>query len=163
MIRAWLLHPIYTAFLALGWMVLNMRWNLGDFIVGYVIGAIIVRLHGTFWPGPIHVRRPLTLLRLGFVFLGDIIVANVSVAWTVVRPRLNIRPAFVIVPLDLDDDFRITLLANMISLTPGTLSVDLAPDRSALYVHCLSCRDQAKTVERIKNRFEKPIQEAIEC
>lgn len=163
MIGKWLPHPVYTAFLAIGWMVLHERFGVGEFLVGYAIGAVIVRLHGTFWPGAIRVRRPLVLVRLGFVFLAEMILANLIVAWTVVRPRLAIRPAFIILPLDLDDDFRITLLANLISLTPGTLSVDVAPDRKALYIHCLNCTDDAGTVQRIKERFEKPLSEAIEC
>lgn len=163
MIRAWLPHPVYTAFLAVGWMVLHERYAAGEFIVGYVIGAAIVLLHGKFWPGSIRVVRPGRLLQLGMTFIGDMIVANLIVAWTVIRPRLDIQPAFLILPLDLDDDFRITLLANLISLTPGTLSVDLAPDRSALYIHCLDCRDDSDTIERIKERFEKPLREAIAC
>lgn len=163
MIRRWLPHPVYTAFLALGWIVLHGRFTLGEFLVGYAIGAAIVLLHGKFWPGAIRVRRPLRLVQLGFVFFGDMIIANLNVAWTVVRPRLDIRPAFVVLPLDLDDDFRITVLANMISLTPGTLSVDIAPDRSALYIHCLSCTDGKQLVARIKERFEKPLSEAIGC
>lgn len=163
MIRAWLPHPVYTAFLAVGWMVLHERYAVGEFIVGYVIGAAIVLLHGKFWPGTIHIKHPGRLLQLALTFVVDLIVANVIVAWTVVRPRLDIQPAFLILPLALDDDFRITLLANMISLTPGTLSVDIAPDRAALYIHCLDCRDGAGTVERIKERFEKPLREAIAC
>ena len=159
--RALLPHPVYTAFLALGWMILNERYGLGEFVIGYLVGAAIVRGLGDFWPGPIRVRRPARFARLALRFATDVMVANLAVAWTVVRPRLRIGPAFLVIPLDLKDDFRITALANMITLTPGTLSVDVAPDRSALYVHCLSTDDPERVRAYIKENFEKGIEESI--
>lgn len=162
MIRSWLPHPIYCGFLALGWMVLNERYSIGEFLIGYTVGAIIVRTLGDFWPGPLRIAHPGRFFRLALEFAKAIIVANLSVAWTVVRPRLDIHPAFVIVPLDLDDDLRITALANMITLTPGTLSVDVAPDRSALYVHCLDVNDADAVRASIKDVFERGIEESLQ-
>lgn len=161
MIRSLLPHPVYCAFLAVGWMVLKEGYSVGDFLIGYVVAAVIVRALGDIWPGPVRVYRPLRLLRLGADFVRALLVANLVVAWTVIRPRLDIRPAFLVVPLDLEDDFRITMLANMITLTPGTLSVDIAPDRSALYVHCLSAEDVEAVRHDIKAIFEKGILESV--
>jgi len=161
MIRGLFPHPLYTVFLALGWMILNERYSVVEFFIGYALGAAIVRALGKFWPSPIRLHRPARLARLALTFATDILVANFIVAWTVIRPRLDIEPAFVVIPLDLEDDFRITLLANMISLTPGTLSVDVAPDRSALYVHCLSAADSDAVRRSIKERFESAIKESI--
>jgi multicomponent K+:H+ antiporter subunit E len=161
MIRSWLPHPVYCLFLAVGWMVLKEGYAVGDFLIGYVIGAVIVRILGDFWPGPVRVTNPLRLLRLLADFVHALVVANLTVAWTVIRPKLDIQPAFIVIPLDLEDDFRITMLASMITLTPGTLSVDVAADRSALYVHCLSAPDPDAVREEIKRVFEKGIMESI--
>ncbi|MGH7820593.1 MAG: Na+/H+ antiporter subunit E [Candidatus Binatia bacterium] len=161
--RDWLRHPVYTVVLALVWMVLQERASVGDFVIGYGIGAIIVFVHRDFWAERVRILRPLMLVRLALVFLAEVVKANLQVAWIVIQPRLRIRPAFIVLPLRLTDDLQITALANMITLTPGTLTVDVAPDRSALYVHCLSADDVESVREQIKRQFEKPLEEAIRC
>jgi multisubunit Na+/H+ antiporter MnhE subunit len=162
-VTRWLRHPIYTAVLALTWMVLHERFTPADFLIGYVVAAVIVYVHRDFWTERVRVRRLGTAVRLAAAFLREVVIANVQVAWIVVQPRLRIRPAFIVLPLALDDDLLITALGNMITLTPGTLTVDVAPDRSALYVHCLSAADVEAVRAQIKRQFEGPLKEAIRC
>ena len=78
------------------------------------------------------------------------------------RPR-NLRPAFVVVPLDVRHDLAISLLANTISLTPGTVSAQLSEDRQSLLVHALDIDDQDALVATIKPRYEVPLKEIFEC
>jgi len=84
-----------------------------------------------------------------------------SVALAVLRPRLDIRPAMVAFPLRLKRDFEIALLANCITLTPGTLSVDVSEDRRFLHVHALDCRDPQDLCRSIAETFERRIMEAF--
>ena len=84
MIRSLLPHPVYCAFLAVGWMVLKEGYSVGDFLIGYVVAAVIVRALGDVWPGPVRVYRPLRLLRLGADFVRALLVANlvgVVIGW----------------------------------------------------------------------------------
>jgi multicomponent K+:H+ antiporter subunit E len=74
-----------------------------------------------------------------------------------------LRPCFVVVPLDLRDELAISLLANTICLTPGTVSASLSADRRSLLVHALDCADPAALVTEIKQRFEAPLKEILEC
>jgi multicomponent K+:H+ antiporter subunit E len=161
--KRWLPHPLYTAGLAAAWMILQEHLTVADFLVGYAVGAIIVYICRNFWAEHVHVRQPLGTLHLAWVFIREIILANLQVARIVLQPRLRLRPAFIVLPLVLRDDFKITALANMITLTPGTLTVDVAPDRSALYVHCLSADDVDAVRAQIKEQFEEPLTRIIEC
>jgi multicomponent K+:H+ antiporter subunit E len=95
--------------------------------------------------------------------LKDIVVANFTVARVVLGPSEAVRPVFVAVPLEVRDDFPLTLLASVISLTPGTVSADLAPDRSRLWVHALSEENPEQLVQQIKHRYETPIREIFGC
>jgi multicomponent Na+:H+ antiporter subunit E len=81
------------------------------------------------------VRRAWFAIVLFVVFLWDLVVSSVQVARAVISPRDVTRPRLVTVPLRVTTDVEITLVANFISLTPGTLSVDVSPDRGTLLVH----------------------------
>ncbi len=155
-------HPIYTLFLALGWMILREGYGVGDFVAGYVMAALVVFVCRNFFLQPVRIRRPFEWSRMLLVFAREVIAANVQVAWIVIRPRLKIQPAAIQLPLDLRDDVSITALANMITLTPGTWTIDVAPDRSALYVHCLSAPDVDAVKKQIKEQFEAPLKQTIE-
>ena len=88
-------------------------------------------------------------------FLYELIKANIQVAYDVITPTFYMTPGIVRVPLDAKTDFEITLLANLISLTPGTLSLDVSEDRKVLYVHSMYIEDKDKFIEGIKNGFER--------
>jgi len=156
-------RPIYVTILALLWMVLQQHYTMGDLVIGFAVGAGVLYFARHFLFDQVRLRRPGKALRLAVSFAAEIVKANLQIAWLVIRPRLRVQPAFVLLPLDLRDDVSITVLANMITLTPGTLSVDVAPDKSALYIHCLFAPDPAAVVRQIKEQFEQPILESIEC
>ncbi|MNN12634.1 Na(+)/H(+) antiporter subunit E [compost metagenome] len=94
--------------------------------------------------------------------LYDIVVANLQVARLVVGPTQTLRPAFVEIPLELTDDLPITILASVITLTPGTVSADLSADRRTLLVHGLDVPDPAGLVADIKARYEAPLKEIFQ-
>jgi multisubunit Na+/H+ antiporter MnhE subunit len=156
-------HPIYAAVLAVMWLALQPGLDLADLVIGYLVGSIVVWLCRNFWTERVSVRRAGTMLRLLAEFLRELVVANLQVAWIIVQPTMPIRPAFIVLPLDLRDDLQITALANLITLTPGTLTVDVAPDRSALYVHCLAAPDPDAVRAQIKQQFERPLALGVTC
>ncbi len=110
---------------------------------------------------------PLRRIRWGITWLVTFIyqnvMANIAVAALVVlRPRLAIHSGIVQVPLDLKTDAGITMLAHSITLIPGTMTVDVAADRSHLLVHVLALDDPAATVDEIKRTLERPIRGLLE-
>jgi multicomponent Na+:H+ antiporter subunit E len=100
-------------------------------------------------------------LSLFLLFLRELILSAMQVAWIVLRPKLRIRPAIIAHPLTVTTDAQITLLANMITLTPGTLSVDVSADRKTLYVHAIDVESKEALIGSIAAGFERKILEVL--
>ncbi|MCC7327412.1 MAG: Na+/H+ antiporter subunit E [Burkholderiales bacterium] len=153
-------HPLLSLLLCATWLALNDTIAPAHLLLGALLGWLIplagVGLADGDWP---RLRRPGVLLRLSFVVLYDIIASNIEVARRVLGPETAIHPRFVEVPLDLTDDWAITALALIITMTPGTLTSDVAADRSHLLVHAFHVDDAAALVAAIKSRYEAPLKE----
>lgn len=160
-------HPLLTSSIAAVWLLLNNSIAPGQILLGLVLGWAIPRFTLAFWPESVRVYKRLALLRFATVFLYDMLVANLTVARLILAGPRRLRPAFVSVPLDLVDDFAISLLANIICLTPGTVSARLSTDRRHLLVHALDVESPQQLAATIKHRFEAPIkaifEEGSEC
>lgn len=102
-------------------------------------------------------RRLLKLLDLLAFLLWQMLLANWQVALDVLTPRHRLRPAVLAIQLDARSDTAITMLANIITLTPGSLSLDVSPDRRILYVHVMYVREIEAEREQIKTRFERRV------
>lgn len=159
----WLPHPLLTLLLAAIWLLLNNSLAPGQVLLGLLLGWAIPRFTLAFWPQRVRVRRPALLLRFIGRFVADVIVANLVVARLILAGPRRLRPTFVVVPLDIADELAISLLANIICLTPGTVSARLSADRRQLLVHALDCADPAALVAALKTRIEAPLKEMLEC
>ena len=155
-------YPSLSLILWLAWMLLS-GFTAGHAVLGAILAILLPLGTRPFWPNVPKVRNPPKLACFVVVVLYDIIVANVSVAIKVLGPLRAIRPGFVELPLAIEDDFAIALLASTISLTPGTVSADVSPDRKTLLVHALDVDDPAALVAEIKQRYERPLKEIFEC
>lgn len=160
---SWLPHPVLTPALAVVWLLLHNTVAPGHVLLGLFLGWLIPLVTRAYWPDPVRIRRPLLLLRLCGIFLYDVLVANVVVAKLIVSGPKVLRPAFVTVPLDLRSELGVSLLANIICLTPGTVSARLSADRLELVVHTLDTDDPVQLVADIKARYERPLLEIFEC
>ncbi|MFN3593224.1 MAG: Na+/H+ antiporter subunit E [Thiobacillaceae bacterium] len=160
--RRLLPHPLLTPILALVWLLVNNSFSPGHILLGLLLGWFIPWFTLRFWPERVRLRRPLTLLCFIGVVLYDIVVANLVVARRILGRPAALRPAFVSVPLELKTDLAISLLANTICLTPGTVSARLAPDKSCLWVHGLHVPDAGALVASIKQRYEAPLKAVFE-
>lgn len=156
-------HPYLSLVLLLVWLLIMNSFSVGTWLLGTVLAWGIPQLTDVFWPNPPKLRRPLVLLRFTLRVLFDIAVANIEVAKLVVGSNSKLQPGFVEYPLELTDDFAISLLASTISLTPGTVSADISDDRRLLLVHALTVDDEQALIETIKQRYERPLMEVFEC
>jgi multicomponent Na+:H+ antiporter subunit E len=145
--------------LAFAWSALMGQVNLATLTIGFTLGLlslwVVAPLFGP--AGRRDLRRLPAAVRLILLFLYELIVSGFRVAWDVVSPGSKATPGIVEVPLDVKSGHEITLLANLISLTPGTLSLDLSEDRRILYVHSMYTDDPEQLVAEIKTTFEKLI------
>jgi len=160
--RRLLPHPLLTLALAVLWLLLVNRLSVGHLVLGVLLGWLIPFATAPFWPEQIRIRHPLTLLRYLVVLIVDIVRGSFHVAWLILRGPSRLRPAFVEIPLALGTDLAISLLANTISLTPGTVSAWLSADRRTLVVHTLDTSDPAALVATIKRRYEQPLKRIFE-
>ncbi|MDD3519355.1 MAG: Na+/H+ antiporter subunit E [Chromatiales bacterium] len=156
-------QPWLSLMLFLLWLLLVNSVAPGHLVLGAILALLLPLFTQRFWPDRPAVQRPLVALRLLGVVLLDIVLANLTVARQVLGPVKRLHPRFVRVPLDLTHEFPITILASIISLTPGTVSVDVTPDRKALLVHGLSVDDEPALVADIKARYEAPLMEVFRC
>lgn len=145
------------------WLFLAQEIGVGQVMLAAALGVGVPLLTRGFWPEPSVVRRPWAGVRLLAVVLGDIVLANWAVARRVVGPLDRLRPAFLEVPLDLNDYFVATILGSIVSLTPGTVSVEIDRERAVLLVHVLDAADTAAVVADIKRRYESPLKEIFAC
>jgi len=151
---------VRAAGLAVAWCALTGAFGPFDWAFAFALGWIVVRIVGSRRGGATAARAiarvPAALSLLAF-FLWELAVANLRVAAAVLGPSHLVRPGIVAVPLDVTSDAGIALLANLITLTPGTLSLDVSADRRFLYVHCLAVDDPDETVRSIKHGFERRV------
>ncbi len=91
-----------------------------------------------------------------FFYILKVLQANVELAWHIMRPKLHMAPGIIRVPVGLKHDQALLLLMNMISMTPGTLTIDLEEDKKHIYVHSLFLSDHAKSMQQVK-QLEKRI------
>ena len=156
-------RPGLSSFLLVLWLLLNNSAAPGHLVLGALLGLLIPLFTRRFWPERLGLNHPGLMLRFAGRVLWDIIVANFAVARVVLGPRSAVQPAFVRVPLDIHDDFPVTVLASVVSLTPGTVSADIDAERRYLLVHALSVSDTEALVHDIKTRYEAPIKEIFAC
>lgn len=161
--RRLLPQPVLTLAIVALWMMLQSDAGGGTLLLGLAVGLLIPIFTSDFWPSRLRVFRAGAALRLLCIVLYDILVANVAVAKIVLGNTRNIRPAFVDVPLDMDDAYVATILGSIITLTPGTLTIDIDMDRRIVHIHGLDVPDTAAVIADIKRRYETPLKEIFGC
>lgn len=156
-------HPVMSALLAVAWLLLQQSLALPQLITASVLGWALPRLlHGFLGPA-VRVQRWGLALRFTALVLCDIVVANLTVARLVLSPWSRPQPAWVWVPLETTHPTAITLLATVITTTPGTVSCDVDEAQRGILVHALDCADPAAAAADMKARYERPLMEIFEA
>jgi multicomponent Na+:H+ antiporter subunit E len=153
---------IFNLLVALVWVFLKGEFNLVNLVWGYILGAGILFLFSQIPPGKVYTKKILGFIGLAMVFLVELYKANLSVLKVVLSGNTRPPSGIVAYPLEVKSDWGITVLANLITLTPGTISMEVAPDRKTLYIHALEVDDPQDVVAGIKESFEKRVLEVFE-
>jgi multicomponent Na+:H+ antiporter subunit E len=154
---------LWNILLALAWMGMVEDFTPQTMLVGFALGFLILFLTRRVAGGPYYLIKVGQALELCLFTLWELILANLRVAHDVLTPRHYSRPGVIGIPLDARSDAEITLLANLITLTPGTLSLDVSTDRSTLYIHIMYIdNDDLELARRkIKDGFERRVLELL--
>ena len=147
--------------LAVGWAALFSTFTLSSLATGFAVGYAILWVLSPLFGDSRYCRKLFDLLRLTAYFLWELVASSLQVTWDVVTPMHRSRPGIVAVPIDAKTGLEITALANLVSLTPGTLSLDLSSDEKTLYVHAMFVDDPDDIRRDIKNGMERRVLEAL--
>lgn len=162
MIRRLLPHPALTVLLTVVWLLMANSLTFGGLLLGLVFGLALPIFTAAFWPDRPRLRFGVAMLVYIAIVLWDIVVANFQVAWLILfRRSRDLRPCWLVVPVELETPEALTALAGTISLTPGTVSADTTPDGRYLLVHALDVADPAAEVARIKARYEARLKQVF--
>lgn len=147
--------------LALTWMALTGKFIFINFVFGFTLSFFILWIMARGSENKGYFSRVPRIIAFLFFFLYELIKANLEVAYDVITPKFYMSPGIVKVPLDAKTDIEITLLVNLISLTPGTLALDISDDKKVLYIHAMYMKDKEQFISNIKNGFEKRLLEIL--
>ena len=163
MIRRLFPHPLLTLMLILVWVMLVNTLTLNAVVFGLIVGIVIPLLTRAYWPDRPTLRNPVGIVIYLLVVLWDIVMANITVARIILfRRNEDMHPNWVTIPLDLRSPEAITVLAGTITMTPGTVTADVAEDGRSLLVHCLDAPDPGAVRDEIKHRYERRLKEIFE-
>ncbi len=152
---------LINVLLALAWAAVSGSFSPHNIVFGFVLGIAALSLIREQVGSVGYFGRARRVVSLALLFVYELILSAWRVTVLVLSPNMKLKPGIFAYPLKVDRDFEITLLANLITLTPGTLSVDVSEDRRFLYVHAIDCSDPAQTRREIADGFERKIMEAF--
>jgi multicomponent Na+:H+ antiporter subunit E len=153
---------LLNLFLALAWVALSGQLTPLNFAFGFGVGYLLLWLARRPAGRSTYFRQVGRVMTFAVFFVWQLVLANLRVTYEILTPPHTMRPAVVAVPLDVTSPAAVTFLANLITLTPGTLSLDVAADGRVLYVHAMHVTDAASFQREIKEGFERYVKEIFE-
>ncbi len=148
-------HPYLSLTLGILWMLLVNKLALGSLVMATLLAIVIPLFTAPYWPDRPRIARPVALAGYCAIVLRDVIVSSFAVAKIILfMPPAQIKSAFITIPIDLPSPEAITLLAGTITMTPGTLTADIAEDGRSLLIHSLHAPDEDAIRDDIKSRYE---------
>lgn len=153
---------IYNILISMLWALLTGKVTIGSLSIGFLLGYVALTL---LYPATgkklSYFQKSMQFVGFSLFFAKELIVSSAKVALDVVKPLPLMRPGVIGIPLDAETDLEITLLANLISLTPGTLSLDVSPDRKTLFIHAMYVADPDDLRREIKDGMERRLLELL--
>lgn len=150
----------WNLLLAFVWIAVTGEFTILNFLTGFLIAYVVIVLSEPKRITEGYGRQVLRSIRFALFYIKEVVLSSLRLAWDVMSPRPGSLPAIVAVPLeDGHTDGSITLLANLITMTPGTMSLDVSRDRKWLYIHAMFVEDVERFREQFKQDFERRVLE----
>ena len=154
-------HLLLNIFLTFIWVALTGALTPVNFGFGFILGFFILWIKERTNEDKRYFFRVPKIIGFIFFYFFEMLKANLQVAYDVITPHYFMKPGIVGLPLDAKTDFEITMLSNMISLTPGTLVVDLSTDRKVMFVHVMYLKSREDFIKTTKQGLEKKLLEIL--
>lgn len=137
------------------WVAATGIFTYKNSVLGFLVGFIVLWWLRSLLGETAYFRKLPLGIWFSLLFLWELLKSNLRVAWDVVTPSILRKPGIIAIPLDAKTDLEITVLANLITLTPGSMTMDVSEDRKTLYVHEMFVDDPDQVRTEIKRRFER--------
>ncbi|WP_407411280.1 Na+/H+ antiporter subunit E [Acinetobacter sp.] len=159
--QRWFPHPFVSVLVGVSWIMLAQSLEVGSLVMALILAIAIPRLIRPFVERTPDIQW-LPSFKLFLVVLWDIVISNLRVAKLVLGPTDKLQPKWFRVPLETKHEQVNTLLAMIITTTPGTVTAGIDQDRGDILVHALSTEDVDEEIRLIKMRYEKPLMEIFD-
>lgn len=145
--------------IALLWMFLQDEWKVLTFFSGYLVGMILVFSMRRFFPSVFYAKRLIAVVKLFFIFIRELVTSGILVIRQILRPRINVAPGIFKLKTELKGDWEITTLMMLLTLTPGSVAMEVIPEESICYIHVMDIPESKEPVLNAIKSFEKAIME----
>lgn len=146
---------------AVVWVAFTGNGEFSNFISGFILADLILWFISPATKRPSFLRNVVRYIPFLLNFIKEYILSNVKIIKEILTPGYGFKPGIIAVPLEDMTDLQITCLSNMITLTPGTFTLDMSPDRKTLFVHAMYIDTVQEAVDEIKNGFERQVRETL--
>ena len=152
---------ILNLFIATLWFLLrdDPNTDFTDFVAGFLVGVFILYAMHRFFGTRFYLQRLLKIIRLILLFIAELILSSYFVLKLVLSPKLNIKPGIFKYKTQLSGDWEITVLALLLTLTPGSVVMEVSESGDEFYIHAMDLESTKESIMRSLGNFERAIME----
>lgn len=145
--------------IAVLWVFLQDSFEITNFITGFIVGLSLIFIMRRFFPTEFYLKKVFSIIHLIYLFIMELILSSVLMIKQILRPKLNITPGIFSFETELEGDLEITVLALLLTLTPGSVVLEITKDSNVFYIHAMDIPESRDAVLKAKSTFEKAIME----
>ena len=150
---------LLNIFIGFLWMLLQDKWSFPSFFAGYLVGMVILFFMRRFFSKSFYLGTFLSILKLLLVFMKELVSSTILVLKQVTRRKIDVQPGVFALKTELNGDWEIPILALLLSLTPGSVVLEISPDNKTFFIHAMDMKESKQSIIKSKMRFEKAIKE----
>lgn len=151
------LQVLINLFIGVLWMFFQDDWSVLSFFTGYIFGLFVLYILRKFFPAKFYLFTLHAVVSLFLIFIHELFVSSILVIEKIIKPKIDIKPGIFALETNLQGDIEVTLLALLITLTPGSVVVEISPDNKVFYIHVMDTPELRDAVFQGKIRFEEAI------
>ncbi|MGI6534051.1 MAG: Na+/H+ antiporter subunit E [Peptococcia bacterium] len=151
------MQVLINLFIGLLWMFFQNDWSALSFLSGYLFGLCVLFVIRRFLRSKFYLFTLHAVISLFLLFIWEMFISSILVIRKIITPQIRIKPGIVAMETSLEGDIEVTLLALLITLTPGSVVMEVSPDYKILYTHVMDIPELSDAVLRSRNRFEEAI------
>lgn len=151
------IQVLINLFIGVLWMFLQDDWSVLSFTSGYLFGILVLFILRRFLNSRFYLFTLQAVFQLFLLFMHELFVSSILVIREIIKPKIDIKPGIISFETSLESDIEVTLLALLLTLTPGSVVMEITPDNKMFYLHAMDIPELSDSVIRSKEKFEEAI------